>query len=190
MNIEPHDSEAPVQELIPFAAFDAVAKYANDLSGLAVELEFEYGISLERSQLRELVKHVVLEAEADDDASAPSGTDHLARETDKILKQDLKRLIKDQRDYITITQSLNEECDFELPETQEVITKDQARYRLALITDQVLAIRKALTEDVKAKSKGEGTNFNMQVNFGDAINDLNNNIKSSESVSVKQVASN
>lgn len=181
------EQKKSITERVPVAALALVQSAEGDVDQLIEDFEFEYpDIRLTRGDARELMKHVVLEKEADELATAPSGIQYLLSQADKMLLSEIERMAHDQK-VLTKIANASEAQDYRITLTGEVISPIEARQRLDNILKRLLEIKKSLSEDVKASAKGGDTQFNLQFNLGEVLTDTISNIRSS--ASVKQVES-
>lgn len=182
----------PIQERLPIAALALAREHANDVDSLMVALEFEFSeIEVSRADARRLIQLATNEQEADELASAPSGSEFLISKTDKMLREELTRLEEKQRVMILIANK-PDGMDYLVKSTKEVISPEQARLRLDRILDRILIVKKSLSDDVKSKAKQGDTTLAFQLNMGDSLSHALGNIESraDEFPTVKQVESN
>lgn len=192
--IEPSNNsekKLPLAERVPKGVIALATECNGDIDEFLVQVDFEFPeLPITREDARSIVRYAVLEREADELATAPSGTDYLLSQADKILKAELDRLAKEQRVLQVIADSPPNK-DYRIKETGMVLSPAEARSRMAEVIDRILEIKKSLAEDVKAQAKNEGGGFNMQLNFGDVLTEAIGNIKSmgDEDIPVRRVES-
>lgn len=167
-------------EDLPVELLATIDDYAEDVDGLIVAIEFEGYGRVSRQDARQLIQMLTVEREKDQMASAPSDLKVLEGQANKVLKAELDKLVEQQRLLSKIANKPDDQ-DYLIKQTGEQLSPEQARYRLSNVVDKVLEIKKALTEEAKAKVKIGDHNFNLQVNLGESLTDALNNVRSSES---------
>lgn len=137
---------------------------------------------LSREQARELMRYARAELEKDQLVNAPTATSVLSAKVDMALEKDIDRLLSD-NDLLAKIATKPANKVFKLDHTGEVITPEQARERLNENTKQLVTVKKALNEQVKAESgHGNASSVSLSVDLGTIVTGAIQNIKDAEIV--------